>query len=215
MNKGKPIGLIAMCIVIALVVCGYLFGPVNTHSSSSSSEGNSPAIQAQYKKANSRELNKERMTSLFAAVGIAFDETSILPSQVDSARKITVRWKATDAELKGGNLTFLTTIESREGLRRQRSFELSPTLILVAAINEKKQLLWWSLQPDPRILRAENADSEGNLSGKTLYHEDADFIVTVPSDSNIKYLRFYQPLWDGSAFSLKSIGDLDLSVTHQ
>ena len=95
-------------------------------------------------------------------------------------------------------------------MTRQRNFELSPTQILIVSLNAEKQILWWDLQPDPRLFRAEAADDKGVLSGKTLYRADADLLVGVPAAQGIREMAFYSPIWDGSDYSLKFIGNLVL-----
>ncbi|MGE5443534.1 MAG: hypothetical protein ACM3SR_02905 [Ignavibacteriales bacterium] len=69
---------------------------------------------------------------------------------------------------------------------------------------------------DPRILRAETAESSGQLtSSELLYRDDVTFSVTIPDDPSTITLRIYQPRWTGKEFALDLIGEANLpAVKH-
>ena len=98
---------------------------------------------------------------------------------------------------------------------RSRAVEISTTRLLVAALNNQNQVLWWQFEPDPRILRYETADENNNLSGQTFNRGEANILLTVPDDEAITSLRFYQPVWENEAYALKAIGDLNLSEVNK
>ncbi|MGI8641218.1 MAG: hypothetical protein ACR2MG_14880 [Pyrinomonadaceae bacterium] len=162
--------------------------------------------------------NIENLTSLLSSNGISVDKAALLPARVNQSRTVRARWKsAGTASLKQpfttemaqeGSLSLLEIKPNRGGLARQRSLELSPTQVLVVMVNQNNQVLWWDLMSDPRLLRAETADANGLISGKTLYSTNAELLVSYPADETITELRFYHPDWDGQSYSLKLIGNL-------
>lgn len=91
-------------------------------------------------------------------------------------------------------------------LPRQRNPELSTDQIVVIARDADGRDLDSHLIPDPRILRAEQPDSSGKLTGQILYRANADFFITLPADPKIKQIDFYHPQWSGTEFSLESLG---------
>jgi hypothetical protein len=96
---------------------------------------------------------------------------------------------------------------SREGsLPRPRSLELSEEQVLVVAIGADNQLRWWTLIPDPRLMRAEFPGPNGELTGQTVMRTEADFSVAYPADPSITELRFYHPRLTDGGFVLETIG---------
>jgi hypothetical protein len=95
----------------------------------------------------------------------------------------------------------------REGaLPKQRSAELSPTQIVVVALDAEGRMRWCGLVNDPRLLRAEWPGPDGQLTGQVIYKESAEFVVSYPDDDSIAEIRLYHPDWDGQDFSLELVG---------
>lgn len=163
----------------------------------------------------------KNLSSLLGKEEITFNETSLLPAQVSETETIHIRLDSTqknsdESENSGrkpqtNSLQLIKSKTSNNPLTRQRSFDLSPTQILIVSLDEQKQVLWWDMQPDPRIFRGETADEDGNLSGKTLYHASADMIITLPADKKITDIILYLPEWDGQTYSLELIGKINRS----
>jgi hypothetical protein len=161
------------------------------------------------------------LATLLANENIRFDEAKLLPNQTDESATLRVNLKSATSsadekefsEAKS-DTSIIQLIDSKKSsaLTRQRNFELAPTQILIVSLNADRQILWWDLQPDPRIFRAETSDESGNLSGKTLYRNDAEMLVNVPAAKGITELAFYLPIWDGKNYTLKQIGNLNLSA---
>src|SRR5262249_57581408 len=64
---------------------------------------------------------------------------------------------------------------------RLRALELSETQVLVAAMDSRRRLTWWTVMPDPRTVRAETADEQGQLTdGRSLYPAPAASALHVP-----------------------------------
>lgn len=165
--------------------------------------------------------NLNDLTLLLSSDGISVDKATLLPPRVNQSRTIWARLKSADSsslkkpfttEMAQENSLSLLKMKTSQGkLTRQRSLELSPNQVLVVMVNHNNQVLWWDLIPDPRLLRAETADTEGFISGRTLYNPNAEILVTFPLDKAITELRFYHPDWDGQSYNLQSIGNLFLA----
>ncbi|MDQ3132939.1 MAG: hypothetical protein M3Q99_19590 [Acidobacteriota bacterium] len=166
-------------------------------------------------------INNSHLKTLLAADNLQFDETAMLSPQVEKSQTFFIRLKnqqsASNDSLSntpsGKSELFLQQIKnSSQGVARQRSLELSTTQILIVALNEKQQVLWWHLQTDPRILRLETADDAGRLSNPdVIYRDETDLLVSLPDDETITETRFYHPNWDGREFSLELIGSLNIA----
>ena len=166
-------------------------------------------------------INNSHLKTLLAGDNLQFDETAMLSPQVEKSQTLLIRLKnqqsASNDSLSntpsGKSELFLQQIKnSSQGVARQRSLELSTTQILIVALNEKQQVLWWNLQTDPRILRLETADDAGRLSNPdVIYRDETDLLVSLPDDETITETRFYHPNWDGREFSLELIGSLSIA----
>jgi hypothetical protein len=139
-----------------------------------------------------------------------------MPPDVPDHKRLTVHWQSssdanslrTEQSQEPGTFTFTKSGARPGAAATPRNVELSTTQTLVIAVDASQQLLWWNQFPDPRILRAEVPDENGQHIGRTLYLNETDFAVAYPNNPAISELRFYQPLWDGKEFQLKLIGSV-------
>ena len=90
-------------------------------------------------------------------------------------------------------------------LPRHRSLELSPAHIFIAAVDAADKLRWWSIMPDPRLVRGETETSTGELRGDNYYVSNVTLVVAFPDDPDIANLRFYHPVWNGTDFDLEAL----------
>ena len=90
-------------------------------------------------------------------------------------------------------------------LPRQRSLELSPTQIFIAGVDATNKLRWWSIVPDPRVVRSETQSPSGELRGEDYYVSNVTLVVAFPDDPEIANLRFYRPVWNGTDYDLKPL----------
>ncbi|HEY0727770.1 MAG TPA: hypothetical protein VGD38_06870 [Pyrinomonadaceae bacterium] len=90
-------------------------------------------------------------------------------------------------------------------LPRQRSLELSPTQIFIAGVDATNKLRWWSIVPDPRVVRSETQSPTGELRSEDYYVSNVTLVVAFPDDPEITNLRFYRPVWNGTDYELKSL----------
>ena len=165
--------------------------------------------------------NNSLLKTLLVSENLGYDEQTLLAPQVEKSQTLQIRLTSQDTVSSDAvsakkpvntDLFLQQSKTSDEGLARQRSLELSPTQILVVALNEKQQVLWWTLQVDPRVLRLESADDTGRLSGGDIvYRNEAELLVSLPADKRIVALHLYHPDWDGNRFQLELIGNLDIS----
>jgi hypothetical protein len=95
-------------------------------------------------------------------------------------------------------------------LPRQREPELNSDKVVIVARDSGGKVLDWQVVPDPRIIRAEAAGPGGELSGRVLYRDRADFLFTLPNDPTITRIDFYHPRWTGTNFDLDPIGGVAL-----
>jgi hypothetical protein len=167
---------------------------------------------------NSRTSLSERVRGLLAASGVevgAADTTPAVPAR--SHREVRVLWEADKAALPKasaaqyvnapGRVALSQAAVRREGaLPKQRSAELSPTQVVVVALDAEGRMRWCGLVADPRLLRAEVPGPDGELTGQVIYRESAEFVVGYPDDESIKEIRLYHPAWDGQKFSLELVG---------
>jgi hypothetical protein len=166
-------------------------------------------------------MSFKNLATLLAGENVRFDEAKLLPNRADASSIIRVKLEtpatsAAESEFSEAKpeTSVIQLVDSKNSaaLTRQRNFELAPTQILIVSLNADRQLLWWDLQPDPRLFRAETSDADGVLSGKTLYRNDVEMLVNVPAAKGITELAFYSPVWDGENYTLKLIGNLNVPV---
>lgn len=161
----------------------------------------------------------ERVRALLSAAGVdvGADVKPAAAARARSHREVRISWEADRAALPRpaaaqymnapGRVALARAAERREGgLPKQRSAELSSDHVVVVALDAEGRMRWCGLVEDPRLLRAEWPGADGELTGRVLYKESAEFLVAYPDDDSIKEIRLYHPDWDGRAFSLKPLG---------
>lgn len=164
---------------------------------------------------NSREMLQEQLKKLMNKVGVDVVEPGAKSNQPQAYREVKIRW--TDSTSKTDGKPSISAVEQKPSislvedkkrsgtLPRQRSLELSPDHVFIAAVNEANQLRWWSIISDPRIVRAEFQASTGDLRSENYYQSNFTLSVAFPDDPRITNLRFYKPIWTGSDFDLKPL----------
>jgi hypothetical protein len=163
-------------------------------------------------------MTRNQLNSLLNKVGVFVAE---LPVEAPDHRRLTVHWKSgtgdgksmrTELTQQQGILTFTGSAPRAGAVPVPRNVELSTTQTLVIAVDESQQLVWWNQFSDPRIVRAEVPDANGQQNlGRTFYLDETDFAVAYPNNPAIRDVRFYQPLWDGKEFQLKLIGSVSVN----
>lgn len=176
-----------------------------------------PAPQAEAA-VSSRTPLSERVRALLAESGFEVGAAvNTAPASARSHRELKISWEADTAALPGpaaaqyknaaGRVALSQSAVRREGgLPKQRSAELSPTQVVVVALDSEGRMLWCGLVADPRLLRAEVPGPGGELTGRVVYKESAEFVVHYPDDEAVSEIRLYHPDWDGQKFSLALVG---------
>lgn len=167
---------------------------------------------------NGREaLQREQLQRLLSRVGVDVPAAEARAAKPQTYRELKIRL----AETAKSNETkpVLNTQEQMQApsaaivedkrlagvLPRSRSLELSPTHIFVAAVDATNKLRWWSVMPDPRVVRSETQSPTGELRAEDYYVSNVTLVVAFPDDPDIANLRFYHPVWNGTDFDLKPL----------
>lgn len=222
--KLKRANVFTLTVILSFAVfCLGLFISISHFRRVSAQVDKSQTDSSQNKLENASKNRENMISEIFSALlfnqELTFNKAKLLPNQVDESKTFHIRLDSvaqsnsvsrfSDLKPETNSIELLEIKTRPQSLTRQRTFELSPTQILIVFTDAQKQVLWWDLQPDPRILRAETSDKAGNLSGKTLYRITADMLVTFPADEKITELFLYSPEWDGKNYSLELIGQLN------
>ena len=161
---------------------------------------------------------RQELKKLLARVGVDVPAIEARTVQPRTYRELKIRWtdpaKSTN-ELKPAANTqeqmqspsaSIVEEKRRSGvLPRNRSLELSPTQIFIAAVDATNKLRWWSIVPDPRVVRSETQSPTGELRSQEYYAANVTLVVAFPDDPEIVNLRFYHPVWNGTDFDLKPL----------
>lgn len=207
-------------ILLGLLICIGLFA-VWERGESRTIYAQGPTGPLQEKTMSTREdLTTGRLNSMLFGDGISAREGALLPTRVESSKTALVRLRSVDAAAgethearlpQNSELKLIAVQKNKGSLARQRSLDLSPNQLFVAAVGHEKQMLWWSLMPDPRVFYAETAGPNGTLSGQVLYKTSADVLIAYPDDPGVAELRLYHPAWDGRNYHLEPIGSVLLA----
>ena len=99
-------------------------------------------------------------------------------------------------------------LDRRRGLGAlpaERDPQLSTDHLVVISTDGNGRELDWRTVSDPRLVRAELPDAQGQLHGRTFTRPQADLLVDIPDDPAIAALRVYEAQWTGTEFVLKLI----------
>lgn len=186
--------------------------------SASKRQGETSAAEALAAKRRGEAAGRRRLEELMSAVGLRVDA----PSGGDGARayrEVRIRWgspadaasAASDEARPEVSEATLVGVSLRAGsLPRVRSLELSPEHLLAVAVGADAGVRWWSLIPDPRVLRSEWPGPDGQLTGRVVRLPETEFAVNVPEDAGAAELRFYQPHRTGDGYRLVLVGAVAL-----
>ncbi len=193
-----------------LLAAAMLFATTGAQESGTPAASSSDAV-------GSRASLAERVRGLLAASGVEVGTAANPSATARTHRTLRVSWEADKGALPRpsaaqyrnapGRVALLGASARRDGaLPKQRSAELSPTQVVVVALDAEGHMRWCGLVADPRLLRAEVPGPDGELSGQVIYRESAEFIVQYPDDEAVTEVRLYHPDWDGQKFSLELVG---------
>lgn len=171
-----------------------------------------PAIQK-----NGREYGQhQQLKKLLARVGVDVPAIEARNAQPKKYRELKIRLsdptkspsESKSALSKQEQTPSAAIVDDRRhsgALPRQRSLELSPTQIFIAGVDANNKLRWWSIVPDPRVVRSETQSPTGELRSQDYYVSNVTLVVAFPDDPEIANLRFYRPVWNGTDYDLKPL----------
>jgi hypothetical protein len=150
------------------------------------------------------QITLEKLTSLLAPVGVSVNK-SILEGGgvIQSHHDMQVKWEAYEnapEAVQPDDQSFpadkkLTVVgkRKREGkVPQPNGVSVNDMLLLVAAVNEKAELVWWTQIDDTRVLFAESWDDKGKMSGQRLHASRPILFLKFPDDPRIREIRLYQ-----------------------
>jgi len=159
-------------------------------------------------------VQREQLRKLMSSVGVDVPATDAWAIQFPIYRQLKLNWAdsaksatqlTSEAQTQAPKVSIVDDRKRSGTLPRQRSLELAPTLMFVAAVNASNKLRWWSIMPDPRVVRSETQTATGELRSQDYYLTNVTVVVAFPDDPEISTLRFYHPVWNGTDFELKPL----------
>lgn len=158
----------------------------------------------------------KRIENLLSQAGLGAKRNAHLP-EVPHSIEARIRWRpytnaqthvlpGTGQVTPGGGFVVNRVRQLPIPIPVMRSPELSPDLLLVAGVDSAQRLIAWSLVSDPRILRAEQQARTGEVKARVLHRTTTELLVVMPDDPEIAELRFYEPRWLRSDYSLHLLG---------
>jgi hypothetical protein len=157
---------------------------------------------------------REQLRKLMSRVDVDVPEIEARANPPQTYRELKLNWAdsakstvelRTEAQTQIPRVSIVEDKKRAGTLPRQRSLELAPTLMFVAAVDASNKLRWWSIVPDPRVVRAETQTATGELRSQDYYVSNVTVVVAFPDDPEIATLRFYHPVWNGTDFELKPL----------
>ena len=171
-------------------------------------------------KQQSEANQKQRFNQLMSRIGVEVSETAP-PTAITAYRQLNISLSSSnkttspvsaEQQQPAASIVQVKSSEVKRGsLPKHRSFELATNQLVLLTVDEGSRLRWWSIMPDPRILRAERPGPNGTLTGEVLFQSKVDFAVNVPNDSTAVELRLYHPQWTGQEFELVLISKIPLT----
>ena len=159
-------------------------------------------------------VQREQLRKLMSKVDVDVPEHDARANQLQTYRELKLSWTdptkstnelRTEAQTQVPRVSVVEDKRRSGTLPRQRSLELAPTLMFVAAVDATNKLRWWSIMPDPRVVRSETQTATGELRSQDYYVSNVTLVVAFPDDPEIATLRFYHPVWNGTDFDLKPL----------
>lgn len=96
-------------------------------------------------------------------------------------------------------------VERNEAPPMQRSAEINSDHLVVAVLDRQKIVRYSRIIIDPRLIRGEFPDANGNLQKTIVYRSNAELSITIPAGIDASELRIFTPEWD-------RLGELKLTL---
>lgn len=159
-------------------------------------------------------VQREQLRKLMSKVDVDVPANDARANQLQTYRELKLSWTdptksanelSSEAQAQVPRVSIVEDKKRSGTLPRQRSLELAPTLMFVAAVDTSNKLRWWSIVTDPRVVRSETQTATGELRSQDYYVSNVTFSVALPDDPEIATVRFYHPVWNGTDFDLKPL----------
>ena len=138
-------------------------------------------------------------------------KTLVAPGDTSDGQTIQLRWFATQgAAQPASDVTVLSRRRGVGPLPRERDPQLSADRLVVVSADVTGRELDWRIVPDPRLVRAEFPDAQGQLSGRTFLRAEINLLVDVPNNPDIVRLRIYAPQLTNDGYVLNLLATVDL-----
>lgn len=96
-------------------------------------------------------------------------------------------------------------VDRNEAPPRQRSAEINSDHLVVVVLDQQNIVRFSRIVTDPRLIRGEFPDANGNLQKSIVYRSNAELSITIPAGIDASELRIFTPEWD-------SLGELKLTL---
>ena len=166
------------------------------------------------------------MKTRLATAGL--NVTSQCPANIDGDKVLSlqVRWNAyqsarpmiqpeLDKVPTGGGFTITSAKEQAGTVTLPKSSELSADQVVVVAIDKQQRMCGWNVVADPRTVRAEHGDDDGNIKGNLFHRTKAYILVDLQGSPAVTQLRFYHPRWTGTEFVLDPLGAAQVNAVEK
>lgn len=109
-----------------------------------------------------------------------------------ASREIRLHWRGAQ------DLQYVSHTVHDDPPPRQRSAELSPDHLVVAILDAGGVVRHTQILIDPRLVRGEFPDEQGNLHRNVFYRSDVEFTISVPEGVDAFEVRLLSPSWGGN-----------------
>lgn len=134
------------------------------------------------------------------------------PDAAGGSQEWVIRWTTTTTKTTSVSQQDTFVVREHRDLAvavvRERDPQLAADRLVVIGVDAAGSAIDWRIVPDPTVLRAEEPDATGLLSGRTLTQPAAEIRVALAADARIIDIRIYKPRWTGTAFVLEPLGTL-------
>lgn len=101
--------------------------------------------------------------------------------------------------------------ERKRAKKPPRYLQLSEDQIVVSLIDSYGKEIYRAAEHDPRVVRMEAADDQGQLSDGKFYLATAvDLSFTIPQVTEAETLMLLKPVWNGSEFTFDKLAEINI-----
>jgi hypothetical protein len=124
-------------------------------------------------------------------------------SRSRTSSEIRIRWQSQAARV-------IQRIDRSDPPPKQRSPELSPDHLVIAFLDDAGTVRHTQVVVDPRLVRGEFPDANGNLRKTELVRDDVEMSVSAPGGLNAAEVRVFTPNWDSGELRLLPLGSVTM-----